>query len=149
MNLQKVLPPVWFLLSIILEIGLHLWLPVKQLFYSPVNYLGTIAISIGIVTVLFCAYLFRQKDTTIRPLQESSYLVKESIFNFSRNPIYLGMVLVLTGLWIFLGSITPLAIIPIFAVLIQEVFIKEEEKMLEGKFGEEYREYKTSVRRWI
>ena len=149
MNLQKVLPPVWFFLSIILMVALHFWLPVQQLLFPPLTYLGVGAIAIGIGTVLYCDYLFRQKNTTIRPFQESSYLVTEGLFNYSRNPIYLGMIITLIGLWIFLGSLTPVFIIPIFTWLIQEMFIKEEERMLEEKFGEEYREYKATVRRWI
>ncbi|MBE9044937.1 isoprenylcysteine carboxylmethyltransferase family protein [Pleurocapsales cyanobacterium LEGE 10410] len=149
MNLQKVLPPVWFLLSIISMVGLHLVLPVKQLFFPPVTYLGIIAIAVGIIVLLFCAYLFRQKNTAIEPFQESSYLLREGIFNYSRNPIYLSMIAVLTGLWLYLGSLTPVFVIPVFAWLIQELFIKEEERMLEDKFGEEYREYRATVRRWI
>ena len=149
MNLQKVLPPVWFLLSIMLMIGLHFWLPIKQLFFSPITYSGIIAIALGIIVLLFCAYLFRQKNTAIVPFQESSYLIKESIFNYSRNPIYLGMITVLVGLWLLLGSLTPVFIVPVFAWLIQELFIKEEEQMLEDKFGESYQKYKTTVRRWI
>ncbi|MDJ0687421.1 MAG: methyltransferase [Xenococcaceae cyanobacterium MO_188.B32] len=124
MNLQKVLPPFWLLLSVISMIGLHLFLPVRQLFFPPFKYLGLLALAIGIATVLLCAYLFRQKDTTIKPFQESSYLVREGIFNYSRNPIYLGMIIFLIGLWIFLGSLTPVFIIPVFTWLIQEVFIK-------------------------
>ncbi|WP_052055960.1 isoprenylcysteine carboxylmethyltransferase family protein [Myxosarcina sp. GI1] len=150
MNLQKVLlPPVWFLLSIILMVGLHLVLPVRQLFFSPVTYLGIGAIAVGIIVLLFCAYLFRQKNTAIEPFKESSYLLREGIFNYSRNPIYLGMITVLTGLWLYLGTLTPAIVIPVFAWLIQEMFVKEEEQMLEAKFGEEYREYKATVRRWI
>ena len=146
---QKLLPPVWFFLSIILMCGLHFRLPIKQLFFSPVNYLGIVAIFLGIAIVLFCAYVFRQKNTTIKPFQESSYLVKEGIFNYTRNPIYLGMIIFLIGLWLFLGSLSPVFIIPLFVGLIQEKFIKQEEKMLEDKFGEEYQEYKLTVRRWI
>ncbi|MEM6611564.1 MAG: isoprenylcysteine carboxylmethyltransferase family protein [Cyanobacteria bacterium P01_C01_bin.72] len=149
MNLQKVLPPVWFLLSIIMIIELHLWLPVKQLFFPPVTYLGMVAIAVGIIVLLFCAYLFRQKNTAIKPFQESSYLLREGIFNYSRNPIYLSMITVLIGLLLYLGSLTPVFIVPVFAWLIQELFIKEEERMLEFTFGEEYREYKATVRRWI
>ncbi|MEO0013426.1 MAG: hypothetical protein RLZZ535_1815 [Cyanobacteriota bacterium] len=149
MNRQKVLPPVWFLLSIMSMIGLHLWLPVKQLLFPPITYLGIVAIALGITTILFCAYLFKQKNTAIVPFQESNYLIREGFFNLSRNPIYLGMITVLIGLWIFLGSLTPVLIVPIFTVLIQEMFIKEEERMLEEKFGESYQEYKASVRRWI
>jgi protein-S-isoprenylcysteine O-methyltransferase Ste14 len=150
MNVQKILlPPVWFLLSIISMVGLHLVLPVKQLFFPPITYLGLVAIALGIGTVLFCAYLFKRNQTVIVPFQESSYLIRESIFNYSRNPIYLGMIITLVGVGIYLGSFTPVLIIPLFSVLIQELFIKEEERMLEAKFGEEYREYKASVKRWI
>ena len=149
MNLQKVLPPIWFLLSIILMVGLHFWLPVKQLFFPPIIYLGIVAIAGGIIVLLSCAYLFRQKNTAIKPFQESSYLLREGVFNYSRNPIYLSMIAVLTGLWLYLGSLTPVFVIPVFAWLIQELFIKEEERMLEAKFGEDYREYKATVRRWI
>ncbi len=45
MNFQKLLPPVWFLLSIIVMTGLHFWLPVKQLFFPPITYLGIVAIT--------------------------------------------------------------------------------------------------------
>jgi protein-S-isoprenylcysteine O-methyltransferase Ste14 len=51
--------------------------------------------------------------------------------------------------WIYLGSLTAVFMIPVFTRLIQEMFIKEEEQMLKTKFGEEYREYKATVRRWI
>ena len=146
---QKVLPPVWFLLSIILMVGLHLWLPVKQLFLPPITYWGIVAILVGIVMILACASLFRQQNTTIKPFQESSYLVTEGLFSYSRNPIYLGMIITLIGVWIVLGSLTPLVIIPIFSWLIQEMFIKQEEKMLEEKFEKEYQEYKATVRRWL
>ena len=149
MIFQKVLPPVWFFLSIILMIWLHFWLPVKQLLFPPLTYLGLVAIATGIGMVLFCAYLFRQKDTTIKPFQESSYLVREGIFNYSRNPIYLGMITVLIGLWIVLGSLTPLLIIPVFTWLIQEMFIKQSGKILLDQFGLKYQEYKATVRRWI
>ena len=149
MNFQKLLPPVWFLIAIALMIGLHLWLPLKQLFVPPITYLGIVAIAIGIAIVLFCAYLFKRNNTEIVPFRESSYLITENIFNYSRNPIYLGMIVTLIGVWIFLGSLTPILIIPLFSWLILELFIKEEEKMLEDKFGEDYREYKATVRRWI
>ena len=81
MNRQKLLPPVWFLLSIVVMIALHFWLPIKQLLFPPLACLGMIAIAIGIVVILFCAYLFRHKNTTIKPFQESSYL-KSSLMTF-------------------------------------------------------------------
>jgi hypothetical protein len=65
MNLQKVLPPAWFLLSMILMVGLHFWLPVKQLFFPPITYLGIGEIALGIMMFLFCVYLFRQNNTLL------------------------------------------------------------------------------------
>lgn len=103
----------------------------------------------NIYSILHLFILFKQKNTAIVPFRESSYLITEGIFNYSRNPIYLGMIITLIGVWIYLGSLTPVFIIPVFSWLIQEMFIKEEEKMLEDRFGEDYREYKATVRRWI
>ncbi len=149
MNYQKILPPFWFLLSIILMVGSNWLLPVKQLITPPFNYGGLGAIVVGIFMVVSCDRIFRQKGTTIKPFEESSSLVQEGLFHYSRNPIYLGMVVFLFGLWFFLGSLTPVAVIPLFIWLIQEKFIKEEEQMLSDKFGEEYQQYETKVRRWI
>ena len=149
MNFQKLLPPFWFLLSIILMVIFHQLLPVKQLLDPPLTYWGIGAIILGILVVIYCAVIFQRKGTTIKPFEESSYLVNEGLFGYSRNPIYLGMVVVLLGLWCVLGSLTSLLVIPVFVGLIQEKFIKEEERMLEEKFGEEYREYKAKVRRWL
>jgi protein-S-isoprenylcysteine O-methyltransferase Ste14 len=149
MHFNRILPPVWFLLSIILMVGLDFWLPVKQLWIEPVNYLGSGLILMGIVMVLSVAYLFRQKGTTIKPFESSTYLVQSGLFRLSRNPIYLGMIAVLIGVWMWLGSLLPVVVIPAFTWVIQENFIKAEEKMLEDKFGEEYRTYQAQVRRWI
>jgi protein-S-isoprenylcysteine O-methyltransferase Ste14 len=53
------------------------------------------------------------------------------------------------GLWLFLGSLFPAIVIPLFAWLIQERFIKIEEQMLEEKFGAQYQDYQQKVRRWL
>jgi protein-S-isoprenylcysteine O-methyltransferase Ste14 len=63
--------------------------------------------------------------------------------------MYLGMVIGLVGLFIFLGSISPILVIPVFVWLITNRFILPEEKALEKKFGEAYANYKNKVRRWI
>ncbi len=59
------------------------------------------------------------------------------------------MIVFLFGLWFVLGSLTPLVVIPVFVWLIQEKLLKQEEKMLEEKFGSEYREAQARVRRWV
>jgi protein-S-isoprenylcysteine O-methyltransferase Ste14 len=149
MKLQKILPPVWLLIAIASMVSLHYWLPIQQLLVSPVNNLGILTSVIGIFIVVYCSYLFKSKQTSIIPLQESSYLITEGIFQYSRNPIYLGMIILLFGVWLYLGSLSPVFIIPMFAFLIQELFIKAEEAMLLERFNTDYLAYIAKVRRWI
>ena len=70
-------------------------------------------------------------------------------FSFSRHPMYLGMVLVLVGLALFLGSAVTLMFPVIFAVLMEAVFIPAEEENMERAFGKRYDEYRKNVRKWI
>jgi protein-S-isoprenylcysteine O-methyltransferase Ste14 len=149
MKQEKMLPPAWFFLAIISMVGLNWKFPLMQLMEAPITYFGIGLIGMGLTIGISSAYLFRQKETTIKPFEESSYLLTEGLYQYSRNPIYLGMIVTLVGLWMFLGSLSPAIIIPIFALIIQERFMKIEEQMLEEKFGTQYQEYQQKVRRWL
>ena len=149
MIFQKVYPPFWLLLAAFLMWSFDHWLPIKELFPEVVGYGGIGLICLAVANDLFCAYLFRRHQTTIFPFKDSSNLISSGTFRISRNPIYLSMVLILIGWWLWLGSLTPVAIIPFFVTFIQELFIKPEEAMLTEKFGKEYEEYAVSVRRWL
>ena len=63
--------------------------------------------------------------------------------------MYLGMTLILIGLAVFMGTITPLIIIVVFALLMEVVFVRVEEKMLEQQFGSGWIAYKKKVRKWL
>lgn len=104
---------------------------------------------VGLSLVLWPARLFSLAKTTIKPFSESSSLVTTGPFRLSRNPIYVGMVIVLLGVAIRLGSLTPFAVIPFFVLFINRAFIVHEERMLLDTFGEEYEAYCRGVRRWI
>ena len=96
-----------------------------------------------------CAMLFRRRGTAIKPFQESSALVTDGVYRFTRNPMYLGMVIGLTGVACMLGTVTPLLVIPIFIWVIRTRFIRVEEGMLAERFGDEYVQYQARVRRWL
>ncbi|MCZ6678990.1 MAG: isoprenylcysteine carboxylmethyltransferase family protein [Candidatus Poribacteria bacterium] len=102
----------------------------------------------GILT-LTAVRAFKQHQTTVKPFEESSALVTNGVFGITRNPMYLGLVLILFGLGVFTGTFIPFVVIPIFAVLMNVMFIKVEERMLEEKFGEAWLRYRSKVRRWI
>jgi protein-S-isoprenylcysteine O-methyltransferase Ste14 len=114
-----------------------------------VELLGIIPLAVGIVINVVADRAFRRAGTTVKPFQESSALIMTGVFRLSRNPMYLGFVLVVLGIAVITGSLTPLVVVPAFALLLDRNFIAAEERMLEERFGSVWLEYKKSVRRWI
>jgi protein-S-isoprenylcysteine O-methyltransferase Ste14 len=149
MNARKRLPPTYFNISALFMIMLHFVIPVKKLVPAPYNLFGIILLLLALLMNIWASNFFKKKYTTIKPFQESDVLVTQGLFRYSRHPMYLGMVIGLVGLFILLGSVTPLLVIPVFVWLITNRFIFLEEKVLEEKFGEDYVNYKNKVRRWI
>jgi len=94
---------------------------------------------------------FRRYATTINPLSpnKSSQIVSSGIYRLTRNPMYLGMAIVLVGVTIWTGSPLGLLMVLVFALYITRFQIKPEERILETKFGEAFLEYKSKVKRWI
>jgi len=146
---KRIYPPVYFGAAVLLMIGLHLAAPFTRLSNAPLRYLGLIPMVLGSWLVIWVNTMFRRAGTTIKPFQESSALVESGPFRFTRNPIYLGMVVFLLGHAIFLGSLAPFLVIPIFAVLIDRRFIRAEEAMLAERFGAQFDSYTRRVRRWV
>lgn len=146
---RRVMPPVYFLLTVLLIAALHWFVPVARIIESPITYIGLLFIGFGFVVVVVPARAFEAHATTIRPFEDSDALVTGGFYRISRNPMYLGMVIILIGIAILLGTLISFLPIPIFAMSMRQRFILKEEAMLTEKFGEKYREYKKSVRRWI
>ncbi len=92
---------------------------------------------------------FRRAGTPVEPWRPSSALVTDGVYRFTRNPIYLGMALLYAGLALGADSAVALALLVPLLALVQAGIVAREERYLEGRFGDEYRRYKASVRRWI
>jgi protein-S-isoprenylcysteine O-methyltransferase Ste14 len=75
--------------------------------------------------------------------------VDSGIYRFTRNPMYLGMLLVLTAGAVYLGNLAAFAVLPVFVVCMNRLQICPEERFMQEKFGEAYRDYTARVRRWI
>lgn len=128
---------------------LHHFFPVIQLIPYPWNASGLILMAAGIVLNLNADSLFKKHGTTVKPFEESSVLITSGAFRLSRNPMYLGMIMILVGVCVLMGSLSPFTIVPVFAIIIDNVFIASEERMLDQRFGDSWRDYKARVRRWI
>lgn len=149
MQKPKVLPPTYFMVAIPLGIIFHFIAPITRLISWPWNLLGLVPLAASGTLNLVADRAFKKLQTTVKPFEESTVLMTHSVFRLSRNPMYLGMVLFLVGEAIVLGSLSPYAVAIVFALLLDAIFIRPEEKMLEKKFGEQYLAYKQKVRRWF
>jgi protein-S-isoprenylcysteine O-methyltransferase Ste14 len=146
---RRILPPVYFLAAIVLMAALDRWLPLARPFHPLLTYLGWLLLVLALAVAVAVAWRFKRAGTTIKPFQRSSALVTDGLFAYSRNPIYLGMVVGLLGIFLALGSLGPLLVVPPFVYIIQTRFIAVEERMLEDAFGEAYLDYCRRVRRWL
>jgi len=142
-------PPVYFLVALLLMGFFHRVAPWVQVLDVPYRYAGIVLMGLALCLVAWAAFLFRRAGTSIRPFLPSSALVLEGPYKFTRNPMYLGMAGILLGAALYMGSITPFVVIPAFMALITERFIGPEEAKLEAAFGGRYLEYKKRVRRWL
>ena len=146
---KKILPPTYFIFFIILSIVIHFLFPLTEILRFPWNLSGVIAVLSGTWLNLVADRAFKNAQTTVKPFEESNRLITTGAFRISRNPMYLGMVSILIGVALLLGSTTPFFIAFTFAVLTDILFIRTEEQMLKEKFGEEWLVYKSKVRRWL
>lgn len=149
MRIPRLPPLLLTLLLVILMLGLDRLFPFLRVLYPPTVYLGFVPIALGILLILVAAGLFKWRKTTVNPFGEPAVVVREGVYRFSRNPMYLGMLLVLTGVGIGLGNILALSIVPVFVWVMTRWYIVREEQLLESRFGEQYLSYRRQVRRWI
>ncbi len=142
-------PPVYFMVALLLMALLHQVLPLARLFSAPYRYAGIVLMALALGLILWAAVLFRLAGTGIVPFSPATALVTRGPYRFTRNPMYLGMTGVLLGAAVLMGTLSPLAVIPAFMALIADHFIAPEEALLERSFGAPYLAYKTQVRRWL
>jgi protein-S-isoprenylcysteine O-methyltransferase Ste14 len=92
---------------------------------------------------------FKKAGTTLDPHGSATSLVTGGVYRFSRNPIYLGFLLMVVGLPLNSGFYSGIVLAPFFALTMNRLVIEKEEAYLEKKFGEEYTGYRSGVRRWV
>lgn len=150
-SLELKIPPL-LLLLVFIGLGWVLRNPAyPQLGFTPENIVALIAVTLGVLVIGFGVLGFHRQQTTVDPRfpEQTSTLVVIGIYKYSRNPMYLGFSLILIAWSLLLFSIYTAILVPIFIVYITQWQIKPEERLLEGKFKQDYVDYKASVRRWI
>ena len=149
MKSTKIMPPTWMLIALVAMLIFHFMLPIAKIVPTLWNLVGLFFLVSGITLNLIADRAFQRIGTTVKPYQESSSLVTGGVFQISRNPMYLGMVLILIGIAVLLRTLSPLLVVIPFAILIDQIYIRVEEQMLTEKFGAKWQAYKAKTRRWL
>ena len=113
------------------------------------QFLGIALVVLGLGLNLWCAGLYRKAKTNILPNTADSNLIETGPFLWSRNPIYLGMLLVFAGVCFTLNAPVALLFLPLAWLALRFYVIAREEAYLERRFGDAYVSYQSRVRRWI
>jgi len=146
---MRIYPPVWFALAIIAMIVLARFVPILAWHVAALLWTGLALVLAGFAVGLSAAMRFRHRGTPLKPFTESTALVVEGPYRFTRNPMYLGLATILVGLALALEALTPLFVVPVFVAIITAQFIVPEEAMLTERFGDAYGDFRRRVRRWL
>lgn len=149
METHGIKPPTFLLIALIVMIVFHFVLPVLLLIPIPWTLLGLIPLVLGIIINLRADQIFHQVNTPVSPFESSSVLVTCGPYRFSRNPMYLGFLLILFGISVLLGSLMPFVVAMAFGLLIDRMFVQMEEAKMAAVFGAVWEGYKSQTRRWL
>ncbi len=151
-NLELRIPPA--VVALVAAIGMWLLsglvsflafdLPAKALLASLLVIAGGIAGFVGI-------FSFRVAHTTVDPRTPGAarVLVTAGIYRFTRNPMYVGIFIILLAWFVFLGNLLSIVMLPLFVLYMNRFQIVPEERTLAEKFGDDYLKYQQDVRRWL
>ena len=146
-------PPVLPVVTIVAGHLLGRFIPVLSEYDlpTPARYWigGLIAAAAVLTLVVWPARQFQQSGQDPKPWTPTPEIVVHGPFKFTRNPMYLGMIIFCIGFAVILSDVWILILTPVCGWLIYYFAIRHEEAYLEEKFGDAYRAYKTGVRRWV
>jgi len=146
----RLMPPTLFLALLVATVALALTLPAHGIDTAPFSYiLGGALVGAGIVLNLWSDQQLKRVHTTVKPYDTPSTLVAGGAFRLTRNPMYLGMALILAGTAVALGGLVALSCPLMFMVAVDRWFIRTEEANAEAAFGAAYVAYRRKVRRWL
>jgi protein-S-isoprenylcysteine O-methyltransferase Ste14 len=142
-------PPLILLGAVLLAYAIDRVAPVPLGLGSAGMPIGAGLFVLAVAVVIWCRTRFSRAETNIRPWQPTTALITGGIYGFTRNPIYLSFVTASIGVALMRDSAWGLVTTAVLASILRYAVISREERYLEGKFGQEYRDYCKRVRRWL
>jgi protein-S-isoprenylcysteine O-methyltransferase Ste14 len=149
--MPRIPPPLVALAFALLSYGLGRLIPLGVLTLPLQSAVAVALAGLGLVIIVMSVREFMRVKTTVNPIKidEASALVTSGPFGFTRNPMYLGMLLILTGVAVWLGQLSGLIALPLFIAYITRFQIMPEEAVMRQIFGDAFVAYSRKTRRWI
>jgi protein-S-isoprenylcysteine O-methyltransferase Ste14 len=142
-------PPLIFMVAMGAGYGLQVVLPLSFLASSVAALLGGPLVVLSLGCIVYLNGVFTRLKTHIEPWKPTSSIISTGLYGYSRNPIYVAFAVITIGVGLMLNSAwVTLSFLPA-CVMVYWVAIRKEEAYLSKKFGDEYLNYKSKVRRWL
>ena len=152
MAIEKLLkhrPPRIAALLMVITVAIWSFSPPETVLYLPYKLIGSIGIISGFTIMMWAWFQFQKAKTAVCPTSKTTTIVINGAYRICRNPMYLGMLFMLTGIAFLMGAVQAFFAPAAFFIIMDKVFIPyEEEKLLQG-FGYHYAEYMKRIRRWL
>ena len=142
-------PPLLYVLVLLAGIAISLIFPNHFINFSIALPLGSLLFLSGLFTMLRAGRTFIKNKNPINPSGSTQLIIKSGIYKYTRNPMYVSFSIMYVGISLLTNAWCSFLLLFPLLVLVQKGLIEREERYLTRKFGGEYVDYKTKVRRWI
>ena len=150
MTVRRIIyPPMWLVFAVITIFTLNEFAPGMRFTSLAGQVAGGGVMLAGLALLVVCGGLFSRAGTGVVPFRDVKVLVTHGAYARTRNPMYLAMALILLGVAITVGALTALLVPPLFMLIVDLRYIRQEEAMLAELFGKDYLDYCRRVRRWL
>jgi protein-S-isoprenylcysteine O-methyltransferase Ste14 len=144
-------PPLFYVLVFLLAIFFQKKMPINDSFFHLrfTKMLGGAFLILATLFLIRSLGQFLQSKNTVVTIKPASSLQTNGIYNITRNPMYVGLLIVYLGISCLIGNWWNIIFLPLLCLIIQQYIIRREEEYLERRFGREFLAYKSKVRRWL
>lgn len=142
-------PPLIYFVFLLVGIGLQRYAPLPRLPIGPGRVFGALLAFLWLALATWSIRRFWAAGTSMIPVRPTTALVIQGPYRYTRNPMYLAMLLLYLGVACWFGLVWPLILAPGLVLAVDLYVIRREERYLQQKFREDYRQYQKRVRRWV
>ncbi len=143
-----IIPPVLLIYCLISMALMNIFVHQLNVIFFPFNIAGIFVAFYGFMLMGQARSLFKKYQTTLK-IDKPNCLINEGVFSKSRNPMYMGMTILLLGFAIFSKNLASVILPVLFLIIVRRVFIRKEEELLSDTFGQLYLDYLNRVPRWV